>query len=381
MSTGAAKGGKKWTFNSKITMIAALLVIWIVFAAATKGSFFTTRNLSNLFRQMSVTGVLSIGMVFVIVSGEIDLSVGSFMGLMGAVAAILNVKLHVHAAAAIVVTLALGVLVGMWNGYWISYRKVPSFIATLSSMLIFRGLLIGICNGQTIAGLSENFTTIGQGYVNIILSVILSVIVCASVVMSVWGTRKNKLKNRLPADSLAMDGAKMAAGCALVLVFLAVMNSYRGIPTPVLVLLAFVAVFAYMGNKTILGRRIYAIGGNIEAAKLSGINVKATKLLVYAMMGFLVSVAGVLLTSRLDAATVAAGQNAELDAIASCIIGGTSMAGGIGSVYGAIIGALVMSSIDNGMSMLNIQPFWQYIVKGAVLLLAVWVDVASKKKS
>lgn len=372
---------KSTTLNSQFTMIAALLVIWGVFAFTTSGSFFTTRNLSNLFRQMSVTGILSIGMVFVIVCGEIDLSVGSFMGLMGAVVAIFNSRFNWGFWPVILVTVLCGVLVGLWNGYWISYQHVPSFIATLSSMLVFRGILIGICNGQTVAGLSSDFVGLGQGYVNPVLSVLLAV--CAIILLIAFrlNGRKNKIKNGLPGGSLVKEIVLMVIYSFLILLFVIVMNAYRGIPTPVLILLCFTLIFSFIGNKTTLGRRIYAIGGNIQAARLSGINVRHVKLIVYALMGVLVAVAGILLTSRLDAATVAAGQNAELDAIAACIIGGTSMSGGIGTVFGAIIGALVMSSIDNGMSMMNIQPFWQYLVKGGVLLLAVWIDVASKKKT
>lgn len=370
---------RKIKFNSQVTMIVALLVIWIAFAILTDGSFFTTRNLSNLFRQMSVTGLLSIGMVFIIVSGEIDLSVGSFMGLMGAIMAILNVRFHMNAWLSIFIALVIGIVIGLWNGFWISYQKVPSFIGTLSSQLVFRGILIGICGGQTIAGLSSEFTTIGQGYVSPVFSIIIAIISIVGIVLSTLSTRKNNAKNNLPVNSMTKDIIKMVLFSALIILFVVIMNAYRGIPTPVLVLLIFVVIFSFVGNKTTLGRRIYAIGGNVDAAKLSGINVKRIKLIVYALMGLLGTVAALLLTSRLDAATVASGQNAELDAIAACVIGGTSMSGGIGNVFGAIVGALVMTSIDNGMSMMSIDPFWQYLVKGLILLVAVWVDVSSKK--
>lgn len=370
---------RKIKFNSQVTMIVALLVIWIAFAILTDGSFFTTRNLSNLFRQMSVTGLLSIGMVFIIVSGEIDLSVGSFMGLMGAIMAILNVRFHMNAWLSILIALVIGIVIGLWNGFWISYQKVPSFIGTLSSQLVFRGILIGICGGQTIAGLSSEFTTIGQGYVSPVFSIIIAIISIVGIILSTLSTRKNNAKNNLPVNSMTKDIIKMVLFSALIILFVIIMNAYRGIPTPVLVLLIFVVIFSFVGNKTTLGRRIYAIGGNVDAAKLSGINVKRIKLIVYALMGLLGTVAALLLTSRLDAATVASGQNAELDAIAACVIGGTSMSGGIGNVFGAIVGALVMTSIDNGMSMMSIDPFWQYLVKGLILLVAVWVDVSSKK--
>ena len=200
---------RKIKFNSQVTMIVALLVIWIAFAILTDGSFFTTRNLSNLFRQMSVTGLLSIGMVFIIVSGEIDLSVGSFMGLMGAIMAILNVRFHMNAWLSILIALVIGIIIGLWNGFWISYQKVPSFIGTLSSQLVFRGILIGICGGQTIAGLSSEFTTIGQGYVSPVFSIIIAIISIVGIVLSTLSTRKNNSKNNLPVNSMAKDIIKM----------------------------------------------------------------------------------------------------------------------------------------------------------------------------
>ncbi|SNS62971.1 xylose ABC transporter membrane protein [Anaerovirgula multivorans] len=371
----------KTKFDAKMyTMIIALISIWVIFAIATKGNFLTARNISNLIRQMSTTGVLAIGMVFVIISGEIDLSVGSLLGLLGGIAAILNVWFELNAFIVIIITLLIGAIFGLWNGYWVAYKKVPSFIVTLAGMLVFRGLLIGISKGLTIAPLSSGLRAVGQLYLPIAMGyLIAAAVICGSIFMMLR-VRKSQIEHGLEVPSMKKEVAKMVGIAALVIVFTVVLNSYRGIPLPVFIMLVLGGVFGCISLSTVFGRRIYAIGGNIEAAKLSGINVSKTKLIIYVVNGMLVAVAGILLTSRLNAASVSAGTNAELDAIAACVIGGTSMMGGAGSVGGALVGALVMASIDNGMSILNTPPFWQFIVKGMILLIAVWVDISSKNK-
>ncbi|MDK2800352.1 MAG: D-xylose transport system permease protein [Clostridiales bacterium] len=369
-------------FDTKTyTMIAALFSIWLIFAVFTGGSFFTFRNISNLFRQMSITGILAIGMVFVIISGEIDLSVGSLMGLLGGIAAILNVWFGVNGILAIAITLVLGLVFGLWNGWWIAYKKVPSFIVTLAGMLVFRGILIGVSKGSTVAPLTEDFKIIGEAYLPDSAGYVIAVLVMIAVSYIIINGRRSKEKYGLEVPSMAADIVKIIGIIILIGVFIIVMNLYQGLPVPVLIMFILMGIFAFVASKTVYGRRIYAIGGNIDAARLSGINVNKTKLIIYAINGLMAAIAGVLLTARLNAGSVAAGTNAELDAIASCVIGGASLMGGVGSVGGALIGALIMASIDNGMSMLNTQPFWQYIVKGLILLLAVWVDIASKDKN
>jgi len=376
-------GGEKerrFRFNSKVTMIVALVSIWIIFSIATGGSFLTTRNLSNLFRQMTITGILAIGMVFVIISGEIDLSVGSMLGLLGGIASILNVWFKFGDAPTIIIVLILGLILGLWNGWWVAYKKVPSFIVTLSGFLVFRGVLIGITKGTTVAGLTPFLKDIGQGYLSNTVGIILGAIVIVANIYVVLSSRKSKTHYGLEVSSITTDILKIVGISVLIILAIIIVNDYKGMPVPVLLMGVLAVIFTYISSKTVFGRRVYAIGGNLEAAKLSGINVKKSKLMIYGIMGVMAAVAGILLTARLNAGSVAAGQNAELDAIAACVIGGASMMGGIGSVTGALVGALVMASIDNGMSMLNTPPFWQFIVKGLVLLLAVWVDVASKSK-
>jgi D-xylose transport system permease protein len=361
-------------------MIIALVSIWVIFTLTTGGSFLTQRNLSNLLRQMSGTAILATGMVFVIVSGEIDLSVGSGLGLLGGIAAILNVWYNFGDIPTIIIVLVLGLVLGFWNGFWVAYRKVPSFIVTLAGLLVFRGVLIGISKGQTVAGVTPILLYIGQGYISSTIGYILSAIIIVATVFMIMRGRKSKQHYGLQVPSLTMDVLKIVGISVLLVGAIFILDQYQGIPFPVLLMGIIAAAFTYISSKTVFGRRVYATGGNVEAAKLSSINVKFNKLMIFGLSGMLAAIAGILLMSRLNAGSVSAGQNAELDAIAACVIGGTSMLGGIGTVSGALVGALVMASIDNGMSMLNASPFWQYIVKGLILLLAVWVDVRSKNK-
>ncbi|SHJ40768.1 sugar ABC transporter permease [Propionispora hippei] len=363
------------------TMLLALLSIWVIFTMATSGDFLTSRNLSNLFRQMSITGILSIGMVFIIIAGHIDLSVGSLMGLLGGVMAVLNVWYKVDGLLAITMTLALGLVIGIFNGWLVAYKKIPAFIVTLGGMLVFRGILIGMTKGTTVAALDSSIRFVGNAYLVEGVGIVLGVVAVAVVAYQSFAGRKLQAQYGLEIAPAGAEIAKIVFAAILVGIFITVLNSYQGFPVPVLILVIMAVIFSYILTKTVFGRRVYAIGGNAEAAKLSGINVTKMNLSIFALNGLLVSIAGVLLCSRLNAASVAAGQNAEMDAIAACVIGGASLMGGIGSVGGALVGALVMASLDNGMSMLNIETFWQFIVKGAILVLAVWVDIATKNKS
>ncbi|CFW60313.1 TPA: xylose ABC transporter permease XylH [Yersinia enterocolitica] len=379
-------GDKKPLFRPKsinlqvFVMLAAIAVIMLFFTFTTEGAYLSARNISNLLRQTAITGILAVGMVFVIISAEIDLSVGSMMGLLGGAAAIFDVWLGWPLPLTIVVTLGLGLVLGVWNGWWVAYRKVPSFIVTLAGMLAFRGILIGITNGTTVSPTSNAMSQIGQSYLPNGFGFGIGAIGLMLFVVWQWRRRSHRIRLGLPVTAPQGDVTRQTITAVIVLGAIYLLNDYRGVPTPVLILTALMLAGIFMATRTAFGRRIYAIGGNIDAARLSGVNVERTKLAVFAINGLMVAMAGLILSSRLGAGSPSAGNIAELDAIAACVIGGTSLAGGIGSVAGAVMGAFIMASLDNGMSMLDVPTFWQYIVKGAILLLAVWMDSATKRR-
>lgn len=361
------------------TMVIALVGIWILFAFL-NDTFLTARNLSNLFTQMSVTSILAIGMVLVIVAGHIDLSVGSIVGLTGGVAAILSNWMGLPTVAAIVGTLVAGILIGLLQGWLVAYRAIPAFIVTLGGMMIFRGLLMAITNSTTISISDPSFVAIGNAYFTGAFGTILAVVVIAALAVSMFRRRKSRQKYGFEVAPFGLDTAKLALSSFLVIAFVYVMNSYKGTPFPIIFVILIALIFSFISTKTTFGRHIYALGGNPEAARLSGINIKSRTMILFILTGLLSAVAALILTSRLTSATITAGQNFELDAIAACVIGGTSLMGGTGTILGAIIGALVMTSLDNGMSLMGMEAFWQYIVKGSILVLAVWLDIASRNK-
>ncbi|AIP62938.1 sugar ABC transporter permease [Burkholderia thailandensis] len=361
-----------------LALLLAVAAIWAFFSVLTDGAFVTPRNVSNLLRQMSITGMLACGMVFVIIAGEIDLSVGSLLGLLGGVAAILDANRRWPVAATVPAVLALGVAIGLFNGWWSTYRRVPSFIVGLGGMLAFRGILLGVTGGSTIAPVSDGFVLIGQGYLPRAAGDALALALFACVVLLVVRQRGNRRRYRLAVAPPWQDVAKIAGAGAVLFAFVATLDRYGGIPVPVLLLLALLGAFSWVATQTVFGRRIYAVGSNLEATRLSGIDTDRVKLAIFALMGLMCAFAGLVNTARLAAGSPSAGTMGELDAIGACFIGGTSMRGGSGTVYGALIGALVMASLDNGMSMLDVDAYWQMIVKGGVLVLAVWIDVASR---
>ena len=358
-------------------LLLAVALIWIFFHLGTDGAFVTPRNIANLLRQMSITGLLACGMVFIIIAGEIDLSVGSLLGLLGGVVAIFTVNMQWSTAMAICVTLLVGLGIGMFNGFWVTRMRVPSFIVGLGGMLAFRGILLGVTHSATIAPVPDGLVYLGQGLVPIGLSLILGGVIFLSLLGITVRRRMRRAKLDLKQVPLWMDVAKLVVIGVVIAGFLRMLNDAGGVPVPVMILLAALAIFSYIASQTVFGRHIYAVGGNMEATRLSGVNVSRVKLVVFALMGLMAAFAGIINTARLAAGSPSAGTNGELDAIAACFIGGTSMRGGSGTVHGALIGALVMASLDNGMSLMDVDTFWQMIVKGSILVLAVWVDVLS----
>lgn len=349
-----------------LTMVGALVVIWIVFSLTTSGTFLTARNLSLLARQMAVTSLLAIGMVLVIVAGQIDLSVGALAGLLGAVSALAYTNRGWPLPAAFAATLLLGTLLGLAQGSLVAWLRIPPFIVTLGGMLIFQGALLGITGGVSISP-NPAFLYVGQAYVPRPLGWAAAVVVAAGFLFAAFrGTGLGRVRD--------VGVAVMA------LVVTAVMNAYEGIPIPVLLVLVLAFVCSVVARHTPFGRHLYAIGGNREAAFYSGIDIERHLLGVFTLMGLMSGVAGVVLTARVGSATSDAGRMMELDAIAAAVIGGTSLLGGQGTVWGALLGALVMASLDNGMSLMNTESFWQPIIKGTILVAAVAVDMAGRRQ-
>jgi D-xylose transport system permease protein len=360
-----------------LALLLAVAVIWIFFHVGTDGLFVTPRNMANLLRQMSITGMLACGMVFIIISGEIDLSVGSLLGLLGGVVAILTVNMHWSTPTAIAAVLLLGIAVGLFNGFLVTKLRIPSFIVGLGGMLAFRGALLGVTHSSTITPVPEDLIYLAQGLIPIGVSRVLGLLIFIALVGLTVMRRRRRAKLELKQLPVWADALKLVVVGLVILGFLRMLNDAGGVPVPVMILLALLAVFSYIATQTVFGRHIYAVGGNMEATRLSGVNVGRVKLAVFATMGLMAAFAGIITTARLASGSPSAGTSGELDAIAACFIGGTSMRGGSGTVHGALIGALVMASLDNGMSMMDVDAFWQMIVKGGILVLAVWVDVLS----
>jgi D-xylose transport system permease protein len=350
-----------------LTMVGALLVIWIVFSILTEGTFLTPRNLSLLARQMSITTILAIGMVLVIVAGQIDLSVGALTGLLGAISAIVFLDHEWPLFASFALAIVAGAMLGFVQGNLVARLGIPPFIVTLGGMLLFQGSLLGVTGGVSRSP-TQDYRYVGQAYLPAVFGWSLAGLVVA---WSIWKAMRGSGIERIRWLGLA----------ALSVVVAAVLNAYEGVPLPVLLVILLAAFFSVVASHTPFGRHLYAIGGNREAAFYSGISINRRVIGVFTLMGALCGVAGIVLTARVGSATSDAGRMMELDAIAAAVIGGTSLLGGQGTVWGALLGALVMASLDNGMSLLNTEAFWQPILKGAILVAAVAADMAGRRKS
>lgn len=360
-----------------LALLIAVAIIWVFFHIKTDSAFITPGNLSNLFRQMSITGMLACGMVFVIIAGEIDLSVGSQLGLLGGVVALLTVNHGWGTWPAIGAVLVLGLLLGAFNGFVVTKMRVPSFIVGLGGMLAFRGVVLYITGSSTIAPAPDDLIALGQGFLPPSLSVWIGALIFLGMAALTARRRVRRAKLGLQQGALWIDIARVVAIGVLIFGFVRILNDANGIPIPVMILLGLLAVFTYVSTQTVFGRHIYAVGGNMEATRLSGVNVARVKLVVFALMGLMCAFAGIITVARTGSGSPSAGTGGELDAISACFIGGTSMRGGSGTVYGALIGALVMASLDSGMQLMDVDNSWQMIIKGVILALAVWVDVLS----
>ena len=383
----------KQYFKSNIRqygMVLALVVIMFFFQIVTGGILLKPANVTNLILQNSYVLILAVGMLLCILTGNIDLSVGSVVAFVGAVSAVMMVDWNMPVLPAILIALLIGIAVGAFHGVFIAYLRIPPFIVTLAGMLIFRGLTMVILKGQTKAPFEKSFQAIAAGYISgeglsiggfNMIAVLTGIVLSALFILGIAVNRRNQKKygfEVLPTGFETICALIVVAAINWLTLSLAL---YNGIPVVMVVLFGLVLIYTFITQKTIFGRHIYALGGNEKAAKLSGVKTKRVMFLVYTNMGLLSAVAGMVVAGRLNAATPKAGTMFELDAIAACFIGGASASGGIGTVVGAIVGGLVMGVLNNGMSIMGVSVDWQQAIKGMVLLGAVCFDVYTKSKS
>ncbi|WP_237482450.1 multiple monosaccharide ABC transporter permease [Lichenibacterium dinghuense] len=364
-------------------LLIALVVIMLFFEYQTGGVLFQPLNLTNLILQNSYVVVMALGMLLIIVAGHIDLSVGSIVGFVGALAAVLMVNYHVEYLTATLLCLVVGGIVGASQGYFVAYFGIPSFIVTLAGMLVFRGLTLSILNGASVGPFPDVFQLLAKGFFPNFAgphtSLLIALVICAIFIGTSF--RRRMVQQRHGALTESMGGFALRNGfLALVLIAFAwSMGEYRGLPNVLIIMTVLVLLYRFMTNKTTVGRRIYALGGNIKAARLSGIKTERLTFLTFVNMGVLAGLAGMIFAARLNTATPKGGLGFELDVIAACFIGGASASGGVGKVTGVVIGAFIIGVMNNGMSILGIGIDYQQVIKGLVLLGAVCLDLYNKK--
>lgn len=369
-------------------MLLSLLVIMLFFQVMTDGTLLKPLNLTNLILQNSYIVIMALGMLLVIVAGHIDLSVGSVVGFVGGLAAVLMVRYGVHFVPTILICLVVGGLIGAAQGYWVAYYSVPSFIVTLAGMLVFKGLTLALLGGMSVGPFPPTFQKLSSGFIPDFFGIeafnLTSLFLGAACVVVVvyFGLRNrtNQLRHGVETTPFALFAAKYGLLALLVLAFCYQLATYRGLPNVLVIMFLLIALYAFVTNRTTIGRRIYALGGNEKAARLSGIKTERLTFLTFVNMGVLAGLAGLIFAARLNTATPKAGLGFELDVIAACFIGGASASGGVGKVTGAVIGAMVMGVMNNGMSILGVGIDYQQVIKGLVLLAAVSIDVYNKKK-
>ncbi len=382
-------------FNGNIRqygMIIALLVIIVLFQILTNGVLLYPQNVANLIMQNGYVIILAIGMLLCILTGgNIDLSVGSVVAFTGAIAGSLIIGMKMDVWLGVLITIIVGFMIGAWQGFWIAYVRVPPFIATLAGMLMFRGLTNAILKGLTLAPFPDSYLRLTGGFIKDIFNVpginlnitclAAGIVVTIFYVVLVIRGRRNKRKYNFEVIPFPIFILQILLVSGIIMLFFYWLSRYKGMPT-VLILIGFlIAVYTFVTQNTVFGRYIYAIGGNEMAARLSGIDPQKVMFFVYMNMGVLATITGIVFSARLNAASPVAGTNFELDAIGACFIGGASASGGVGTVIGAVIGALVMGVLNNGMSILGVGTEWQMVIKGMVLLAAVAFDVFSKSRS
>ncbi|HTN61354.1 MAG TPA: multiple monosaccharide ABC transporter permease [Devosia sp.] len=381
-------------------LVVALLAIMVFFQITTNGVLFKPVNLTNLVLQNSYIIIMALGMLLVIVGGHIDLSVGSVSGFIGAIAGILMVEYHVPAIPAALLCLILGGIIGASQGYWIAYLKIPSFIVTLAGMLVFKGLALAVLGGKSVGPFPPEFQLLSAGFIPDIIgplsipqggeaapivlhstTLAIGILIVVGMVFATIRGRANRQAHGYIVEPFSLFVIKTTIISGLILYFTYLVASYKGLPNVLIVMSILIALFVFMTKKMTIGRRIYAMGGNVKAAQLSGIKTERLSFQLFIIMGVLSALAGLIFAARLNTATPKAGQGFELDVIAAVFIGGASMAGGVGQVAGAVIGAFIMGVMNNGMSIMGVNIDWQQVIKGLVLLGAVVFDVYNKNKA
>ena len=385
---------KKKTVNldlKQFSMVLALIAIYIIFYFMTGGVNATPMNMNNLIMQNSYVVILATGMLLCVLTGNVDLGVGSYVALCGAIAAKLVVENGMSIPSAFLITILVGTAFGAFNGFFIAYLDIPPFVVTLAGMLIGRGLTYTLLESKTVGPLPDAYVKVGAGFfvtnkiqmgngtldiVCIIVAIIATALIIVSELKSIQTRKKYGLAIVTPWQTIV----KIAVIVAIVWFFFYKLARYNGIPIVLIIMGVIVGIYHFITSKTVPGRQIYALGGNAKAARLSGIDTRKVFFWVYTNMGFLSAIAGIVLSARNASATPKAGDGFELDAIASCYIGGAAAAGGIGTVIGAVVGAFVMGVLNNGMFLIGLSTDLQKVVKGLVLLGAVTFDIVSNKK-
>jgi putative multiple sugar transport system permease protein len=390
-------GGRRFSVNLRQSGIyIAFVLIVLLFTVLTDGDMLAPQNISNIVVQNSYILILAIGMILVIIAGHIDLSVGSVVAASGAVAAVLMVEQHVPWPPALLITLVIGGLIGAWQGYWVAYFGIPAFIVTLAGMLLFRAITLMVLGNRGIGPFPDEVRTLSNGFTdgylgNVglglglggadLVSLLIGVAAVVAIVITQWRSRSARVRYGQAVDPMPLFVARIVLSAVVVMFVVVQLARFRNLPWVLVLLAGLVIAYSLLTNRAVFGRQIYAVGGNLQAATLSGVKVKSVIFWIFVNMGVLAALAGVIFAGRLNQANPTAGNQFELDAIAAAFIGGAAVQGGVGKVVGAITGGLIMGVINNGMSLIGAPSEQVMLVKGAVLLAAVAFDVWTKRRS
>ena len=379
-------------------LLISLLAIMIFFQITTNGILFTPLNMTNIILQNSYIVIMALGMLLIIVAGHIDLSVGFLSGFIGAIAGVLMVnnplwpaELRMGTVPAVIICLAAGTAIGALQGWFVAKFRIPAFIVTLAGMLIYRGLMIAMLSGRNLGPFPVSFPASSNGYVPDFLAfmapqginlfaLVVGAVVTFLVIFANWRSRKLEEEHGMAEEPIQLFHARNVIIAVAFLGFSWIMANHKGLPNVLITMFALVALFMFITTRTTFGRRVYAMGGNEKAARLSGINTEKVTIAIFAIMGALAALAGLVYAARLNSAQPKAGSGLELDVIAACFIGGAAVTGGVGKITGVVIGAFIMGVMNNGMGIMGIGIDWQQVIKGAVLMLAVFLDVYYKNK-